>query len=124
MDFIKIFDKIVAVDAIKYVETRRCKQIVEVCLKMKEGPELLIHKKYPKNADPDEYADDIMSAIMRTLGDLSDSDCEDIDDYLPYDEDDDEDDDEEEEDDEIITDSSQLYKLEKDHTGTYYTYYR
>jgi hypothetical protein len=91
---------------------------------MKEGPSLSFYKSYPKNTDPDEYADDIMSAIMRTLGDLSDSDCEDIEDYLPYDEDDDYDDDDEEEEIEIITDSSQLYKLEKDHTGTYYTYYR
>jgi hypothetical protein len=91
---------------------------------MKEGPALLIYKNYPKNANLNEYTNDVMSAIAKTFADLSDSDCEDIEDYLPYDEDDDYDDDDEEEEIEIITDSSQLYKLEKDDTGTYYTYYR
>ena len=99
MDFIKIFDKIVAVDTIKYIETRCRERDIEVCIEMKEGPSLSFYKSYPKNADPDEYTDDVMSAIKRTLADLSDSDCEDINDYLPYDEDDDEDDDDEEEED-------------------------
>lgn len=119
MDFIKIFDKIIAVDAIKYIETRCRERDVEVCIEMKEGPSLSFYRSYPKNADPDEYADDIMSSIIKTINDLSDSQCEDIEDYLDY-----YDDDEEEEDNKIITDSSQLYKLEKDDTGTYYTYYR
>lgn len=99
MDFIKIFDKIVAVDAIKYVETRCRERDIEVCIEMKEGPSLSFYKSYPKKANPDEYASDIMFAIAKTFADLSDSDCEDIDDYLPYDEDDDEDDDDEEEED-------------------------
>lgn len=122
MDFIKIFDKIVAVDAIKYVETRCRERDVEVCIEMKEGPSLSFYRSYPKNVDPDEYADDIMSAIMSTLGDLSDSDCEDIADYLP--EDDDYEDDEDDDEDKIITDPSQIYKLKKDHTKTYDIYYR
>lgn len=124
MDFIKIFDKIVAVDAIKYIEARCGERVVTVYLKMKEGSELSIYKTYPKNADPDEYTDDVMSAIMKTLGDLSDSDCEDIEDYLLYEDDEDDDYEDEDDDDEIITDSSQLYRLEKDHTRTYDIYYR
>ena len=110
MDFIKIFDKIVAVDAIKYVETRCRERDVEVCIEMKEGPSLSFYKNYPKNVDPDEYADDIMSAIMRTFGDLSDSDCEDIEDYLDYSYDDDDDEDED--------DDNSSNKIE------YFTYYR
>lgn len=110
MDFIKIFDKIVAVDAIKYVETRCRERDVEVCIEMKEGPSLSFYKSYPKNAHPDEYADDIMSAIMKTLGDLSDSDCEDIEDYLDYSYDDDDDEDED--------DDNSSNKIE------YFTYYR
>ena len=115
MDFIKIFDKIVAVDAIKCIETRCCDRVVEVCLTMKEGPELLIYKNYPKNADLNEYTNDVMSAIAKTFADLSDSDCEDIEDYLPYDEDDDYDDDEDDDDEE---DDNSSNKIE------YYTYYR
>ena len=104
MDFIKIFDKIVAVDAIKYIETRCGERVVTVYLKMKDGLELSIYKAYPKNADPDEYTDDVMSAIMRTLGDLSESDCEDIKDYLPEDDDYEEEEDDYEEDDSDIND--------------------
>ena len=110
MDFIKIFDKIVAVDAIKYIETRCRERDIEVCCEMKEGPSLSFYKSYPKNTNSDEYADDIMSAIMRTLGDLSDSDCEDIEDYLDYSYDDEDDEDED--------DDNSSNKIE------YYTYYR
>jgi hypothetical protein len=124
MDFIKVFDKVIAVDHIKWFETEILDAGIKVKFYLDDGSLISPYKSVSKRIDREAFAEEVMSAIAKTFADLSDSDCEDIEDYLPYDEDDDYDDNDEEEEIEIITDSSQLYKLEKDHTGTYYTYYR
>lgn len=118
MEFIKIFDKVVAVDRIKYFEVEVLEKGVKVNLFLDDGGKLSDYKFVSKHIDLRDFAANVMSSIIGTINDLSDSQCEDIEDYLDnyYDD--------EEEENGIITDSSQLYKLEKDDTGTYYTYYR
>lgn len=120
MEFIKVFNKVViAVDRIKWFETEIRDAGIKVNFYLDDGSLISPYKSVSKRIDREAFAEEVMSSIIKTINDLSDSQCEDIEDYLDY-----YDDDEEEEDNKIITDSSQLYKLEKDHTGTYYTYYR
>ena len=121
MEFIKIFDKVVAVDRIKYFDVEVLEKGVKVNLFLDDGVKLSDYKFVSKHIDLRDFAEKVMNCLISTINDLSDSQCEDIEDYLYKYYDDDE---EEEEESGIITDSSQLYKLEKDDTGTYYTYYR
>ena len=120
MEFIKVFNKVViAVDRIKWFETEIRDAGIKVNFYLDDGTLVSPYKSVSKRIDRETFAEEVMSSIIKTINDLSDSQCEDIEDYLDY-----YDDDEEEEENSIITDSSQLYKLEKDDTGTYYTYYR
>ena len=119
MEFIKVFKAIIAVDHIKWFEPEILDTGIKVKFYLNDGTIVSPYKSVSKCIDREAFAEEVISSIIRTINDLSDSQCEDIEDYLDcYD------DDEEEEENKIITDSSQLYNLEKDHTGTYYTYYR
>lgn len=120
MEFIKVFKTIIAVDHIKWFEPEILDTGIKVKFYLDDGTVVSPYKSVSKRIDREAFAEEVMSSIIRTINDLSDSQCEDIEDYLDYYDDDEE----EEEENKIITDSSQLYKLEKDDTGTYYTYYR
>lgn len=119
MEFIKIFDKVIAVDRIKWFEIEVLEKGIKVNLYLDDGAKISPYRFVSKNMNIEAFAEETMESIIKTINDLSNSQCEDIEDYLNY-----YDDDDEEEENKIITDPSQLYKLEKDDTGTYYTYYR
>jgi hypothetical protein len=119
MEFIKVFKAIIAVDHIKWFEPEILDAGIKIKFYLDDGTVVSPYKSVSKRIDREAFAEETMESIIKTINDLSDSQCEDIEDYLDYSYND-----EEEEENKIITDSSQLYKLEKDHTGTYYTYYR
>lgn len=121
MEFIKVFDKVIAVDRIKWFEVETLDVGIKVKFYLDDGTLVSPYKIIPKRIDREAFAEEVMSSIITTINDLSNSQCEDIEDYLDYSYNDEDD---EEEENKIITDPSQLYRLEKDDTGTYYTYYR
>lgn len=118
MKFIKVFDKVIAIDRIKWFETEICDVGIKVKFYLDDGSLVSPYKSVSKRIDREAFAEKTMESIIKTINDLSDSQCEDIEDYLDYSYND-----EEEEENKII-DSYQLYKLEKDDTSTYSTYYR
>lgn len=108
MEFIKVFKTIIAVDRIKWFETEIRDAGIKVNFYLDDGTVVSPYKSVSKRIDREAFAEEVMSSIVRTINDLSDSQCEDIEDYLDYSYND-----EEEE-----NDNSQSNKIE------YYTYYR
>jgi hypothetical protein len=105
MEFIKVFDKVIAVDCIKCFEIETLDTSgIKVRFYLDDGTSVSSYKIIPRRIGREAFAEEVMSSIIRTINDLSNSQCEDIEDYLDYSYND------EEEENRIITDSYQLYQ--------------